>query len=148
MELSMQRWRPGQLLASWAAYWAGLAGVTLGPLMPAVWRATHLPEGHGSISAGFENGVLNFTIIEDGVKTLVRSAPFGSAMMWMIIPPLALWLVWLAVRQRPQAERRSVSGGDHDRLGVGTGPASDWRVGRNDRDRVPAEREPVRTPNP
>jgi hypothetical protein len=26
----------GQLLASWAAYWAGLAGVTLGPLMPAV----------------------------------------------------------------------------------------------------------------
>jgi hypothetical protein len=146
MELSMRRWRPGQLLASWAAYWAGLAGVTLGPLMPAVWRATHLPDGHGSISAGFNNSLLTFTVIEDGVTTLARSVSFGSAMMWMIIPPLALWLVWLVVRQQPDADRRAISGDDRDRLGAGAGPASEWRVGRDDR--VSVEREPVRTPNP
>jgi hypothetical protein len=39
--------------------------------------------------------MLNFTVIEDGVETLARSVSFGSAMMWMILPPLALWLVWL-----------------------------------------------------
>jgi hypothetical protein len=114
--------------------------------MPAVWRATHLPDGHGSISAGFDNGALTFTVIEDGVKTLARSVSFGTAMMWMILPPLALWLVWLAVRQRPDADRHAISGEDRDRLGAGTGPASEWRVGRDDR--VPVEREPVRTPNP
>jgi hypothetical protein len=146
MELSMRRWRPGQLLASWAAYWVGLAGVALGPAVPAAWRATHLPEGHGSISAAFDNGLLAFSVIEDGVKTLSMSASFGTVLAWVIVPPLALWLVWLAMRQRPATAAHSVRAGGSDRLGAGAAPASEWRVDREDR--VPVEREPVRTPNP
>jgi hypothetical protein len=146
MELSMRRWRPGQLLASWAAYWVGLAGVALGPVAPVVWRATHLPEGHGTISAGFDNGLLTFSVIEDGVKTLSTSAAFGTVLAWVIVPPLALWLGWLAVRQRPAAAAHSVRAGGRDRLGAGTAPASEWRIDREDH--VPVEREPVRTPNP
>jgi hypothetical protein len=146
MELSMRRWRPGQLLASWAAYWVGLAGVALGPAVPAVWRATHLPEGHGSISAAFDNGLLTFSVIEDGVKTLSMSASFGTVLAWVIVPPLALWLVWLAMRQRPATAAHSVRAGGRDRLGAGMAPASEWRIDREDR--VPVEREPVRTPNP
>ena len=42
MELSLRRWKPGQLLLGWAAYWAGLVGVTLSPAIAATWRATHL----------------------------------------------------------------------------------------------------------
>ncbi len=149
MELSIRRWRPGQLLASWTAYWAGLAGVALGPAMPVVWRATHLPEGHGTITAGFENTVFHFTVVEEGVKTLAASAPLGTIMAWLIGPPLALWLIWLAVRQRPTADLPSaqpVSGVSHERLAAGTAPASEWRVHRDDR--VSVDREPVRTPNP
>ena len=130
MELSIRRWRPGQLLASWTAYWAGLAGVALGPAIPVVWRATHLPEGHGTITAGFENTVFHFTVVEEGVKTLAASAPLGTIMAWLIGPPLALWLIWLAVRQRPTADLPSaqpVSGVSHERLAAGTAPASEWR---------------------
>jgi hypothetical protein len=149
MELSIRRWRPGQLLASWTAYWAGLAGVALGPAVPVVWRATHLPEGHGTITAGFENTVFHFTVVEEGVKTLAASAPLGTIMAWLIGPPLALWLIWLAVRRRPTADLPSaqpVSGVSHERLAAGTAPASEWRVHHDDR--VSADREPVRTPNP
>jgi Na+/glutamate symporter len=149
MELSIRRWRPGQLLASWTAYWAGLAGVALGPAIPVVWRATHLPEGHGAITAGLENTVFHFTVVEEGVKTLAASAPLGTIMAWLIGPPLALWLIWLAVRQRPAADlpsAQSVSGVSHERLSAGTAPASEWRVHRDDR--VSVDREPVRTPNP
>jgi len=149
MELPIRRWRPGQLLASWTAYWAGLAGVALGPAVPVVWRATHLPEGHGTITAGFENTVFHFTVVEEGVKTLAASAPLGTIMAWLIGPPLALWLIWLAVRQRPTADLPSaqpVSGVSHERLAAGTAPASEWRVHHDDR--VSVDREPVRTPNP
>jgi hypothetical protein len=149
MELSIRRWRPGQLLASWTAYWAGLAGVALGPAVPVVWRATHLPEGHGTITAGFENTVFHFTVVEEGVKTLAASAPLGTIMAWLIGPPLALWLIWLAVRRRPTADLPSaqpVSGVSHERLAAGTAPASEWRVHHDDR--VSVDREPVRTPNP
>jgi len=41
MELSIRRWRPGQLLASWTAYWAGLAGVALGPAVPSLRALGH-----------------------------------------------------------------------------------------------------------
>ena len=150
MELSMRRWRPGHLLASWAAYWAGLAGVALGPLVPAVWRATRAG-AHGTISAGFDNGLLTASVVEGGVKTLAASTTLGAALAWIIGPPLVLWLVWLAVRRRPDADSRSLgTAGDHDRLAAGAGAAADWRVGREDR--IPVERElerePVRTPNP
>src|SRR4051794_34321198 len=126
MELSIRRWRPGHLLASWGAYWVGLAGVALGPAIPVVWRATHLPEGHGTITAGFENSIFHFTIVEEGVKTFAASAPFGTIMAWLVGPPLALWLIWLAVRQRPTADLRSgqsLSAGHTGRLAAGTAPA-------------------------
>jgi hypothetical protein len=109
-----------------------------------VWRATHLPDGHGSINAGFNNSTLTFSVIEDGVNTLAASASLGTLLFWIVVPPLALWLVWLAVRERP-ADARTPRGDTHDRLAAGA-PANDWRVRREER--VPVEREPVRTPNP
>ena len=144
MDLSVRRWRPGHLLASWAAYWAGLAGVTLGPAARAVWRATHLPEGHGSISAGVDNGVLNFTVVETGVKTFIGIVPLGTMMMWIIGPPLALWLVWLVLRSRDRTARAVLGGDEADRLGAGDPAAERWRSRREDE--APVER--VRTPNP
>jgi hypothetical protein len=146
VELSIRKWRPGHLLASWAAYWTGLAAVTLGPVGRAAWRATHLPDGHGSIEAGFANGVLHLTVVEEGVRTIVATAPLGTAMAWIIGPPLGIWLVWLAVRSRHAdsgaAELRRV---EADQLPPGAPPAAEWRA-RGERARV--ERDEVRTPNP
>ena len=148
MEPSLRRWKPGQLLLGWAAYWAGLVGVTLSPAIGATWRATHLPEGHGSVSASFNNATLCYTVIEDGVKTWVGTTSITTALLWVVVPPLLLWLAWLIVRQRPDSETRSVSRGASAAGAVGEGfaPAEEWRVRRDDR--AAAERGRVTTPNP
>ena len=148
MELSLRRWKPGQLLLGWAAYWAGLVGVTLSPAIAATWRATHLPDGHGSVSASFDNANLSYTVIEDGAKTWVGTTSITTALLWVVGPPLLLWLVWLIVRERPDTGRSSVAGGvsNAGALPEGSAPAAEWRV-RPD-DRAPAERGRVTTPNP
>lgn len=146
MELSLRRWRPGQLLASWGAYWAGLTAVGLGPAIVAGWRATRLPEGHGSIEAGFANGTLNYAVIEEGVKTFSATAQLSTAIVWVVGPPLLLWLIWLVVRRRPNDVARVAADARRDALGAGAGPAED--LGVKKRDRVPAERERRPTPNP
>jgi hypothetical protein len=146
MDLTFRRWRPGHLLASWAAYWAGLAGVTLGPAARACWRATRLPEGHGSISAELGDGSVNFTVVEEGVKTFVATAPTGTVMLWLIGPPLALWLVWLLLRSRDRSVREQIGAAGVDQLGAGDPLAGASRSRRvND---VPADQARVRTPNP
>jgi hypothetical protein len=148
MELSLRRWKPGQLLLGWAAYWAGLVGVALSPAIGATWRATHLPEGHGSVSASFNAATLSYTVIEDGVKTWVGTTSMTTALLWVVVPPLLLWLVWLIVRKRPDTAARSV-GGAASAAGVlpeGSASAEEWRV--RDDDRAPAKRGRVTTPNP
>ncbi len=149
MELSLRRWKPGQLLLGWAAYWAGLVGVTLSPAIAATWRATHLPEGHGSVSASFDNANLSYSVIEDGVKTWVGTTSISTALLWVVGPPILLWLVWLIMRERPNTERRAFVGGvaAPGALPEGSAPAEEWRVPRDD-DRAPAERGRVTTPNP
>jgi hypothetical protein len=147
MELSLRRWKPSQLLLGWAAYWAGLIGATLSPAIAATWRATHLPDGHGSVSAGFDNATLTYTVIEDGVKTWVGATSMTTALLWVVGPPLLLWLVWLIVRERPTDALRSVDGGRSgaSALPGGSAPAEAWRVRRDERAAEPGR---VRTPNP
>jgi len=147
MELSLRRWKPSQLLLGWAAYWAGLVGATLSPAIAATWRATHLPDGHGSVSAGFNDAMLNYTVIEDGVKTWVGTTSMTTAALWVVGPPLLLWLVWLILRERPTDALRSVDGErSAAALPHGSAPAEEWHVRRDER--AAAEPGRVRTPNP
>ena len=143
MELSLRRWKPGQLLLGWGAYWAGLVGIALGPAIRASWQATRLPDGHGSINASFNNGTLSYEVIEEGAKTFVATAPLSTAILWMVGPPLILWLVWLIVRERPGRQHAAVDARvGADALPAGTGPAAEWAAGR--RERVPADRDRTR----
>ena len=146
MELSLRRWKPSQLLLGWGAYWAGLVGVTLGPAIRASWRAAGLPDNHGTISAGFGDGMLNYSVIENGVKTWTGAAPLSTVMLWVIGPPLLLWLVWLVIRERPARRQAAVTRGAANELPAGTGPAEEWRA--NQDDRAPVARERIHTPNP
>ena len=133
MELSLRRWKPGQLLLSWGAYWAGLVGVTMAPAIRATVRATNLPDGHGSINASFNNGALTYEVIENGVKTLAMTGQLSTVLMWIVGPPLLLWLVWLLVRDRPSARQPQA---------IAAGAAEEFRVRHADRAAV------HRTPNP
>ena len=134
MELSLRRWKPGHLLASWGAYWTGLLGVGLGPALLAGWRATRLPDGHGTIQAGFDSGSLSFTVVEEGVKTFAATTPFSTAMVWLVGPPLLLWAAWLITRRKPNDAATSTIGrAPHGALNAGTGPAADVAVSQKEK---------------
>lgn len=94
---SLSRWRPYQLLGAWAAYWLLLLIAALGPAVPAILRATR--EGaHGEINASVGNTVLTFTVKEAGQLTWSGSVHLLTAALWIAVPPLVLWFLWLRAR--------------------------------------------------
>lgn len=132
MGFSLRSWKPGHLLLGWATYWVGLVAVKLSPAIRATWRASQLPDNHGSISAGFNNTTLHYTVIENGVKTLDTGAAVSTMLLWIAGPPLVLWLIWLMVRERPNAERSLPGESDAAALTAGSPPAEEWRSRREE----------------
>jgi len=94
------------LIGGWAAYWAVIAAVKLGPAAAAIYRATQGPEGQGSFSLNFGNGAFTLTVIERGVTTFTGTASLLSIALWVAGPPLVWWIVWAMKRkkERPAAE--------------------------------------------
>ncbi|MEO7371459.1 MAG: hypothetical protein ABIZ69_11375 [Ilumatobacteraceae bacterium] len=98
--LGLSKWKPRHLLAAWSAYWAGLALVTLGPAVVAIMRVT-LPEGaKGSVSANLGDAGLQLVVKSGEVTTWFGQASVASVALWLAVPPLLLWLAWLATRPR------------------------------------------------
>lgn len=95
--LSLSRWRPVHLLIGWGAYWAALLIATLGPAVPAILSATR-DDTHGEINASFGNSVLSLTVKELAKVTWYGSVHVFTAALWIGIPPLVLWLLWLRAR--------------------------------------------------
>lgn len=96
----LSRWRPRHLLGAWSAWWAGLAAATLGPAARAVWHVTHLPEGQGSASLSFEDGILTLVTSAGGFPAYTGTASLLGIGLWIAGPPLLLWAAWLASRPR------------------------------------------------
>lgn len=96
--LSIGRWRPTQLLLAWVAYWVALAAVTLGPAARAAWRVTRPGEGHGSVTANYADGVVDLKVIQDGATVWSGATDMLSAVLWIAVPPLVLWVTWIATR--------------------------------------------------
>lgn len=94
---SLSRWRPAHLFLSWLVYWVALLAVTLGPAIPATLRAT-APKAHGEISASFGSSVWSLIIRRSGQLLWSGSVHTVTAALWIAIPPLILWLLWLAGR--------------------------------------------------
>ena len=95
MRFSFRRSRPGQLLLAWSVYWAGLGLVTLRPAIAALWRLSGA-KGHGSANVGFNNGILSATIVDGTQTAWSGSISFLTLALLVTVPPLLLWLVWLA----------------------------------------------------
>ena len=88
------------LIGGWAAYWAVIAAVKLGPAAAAIYRATQGPEGQGSFSLNFGNGGFTLTVIERGVTTFTGTASLLSIALWVAGPPLLSWIVWAILRRK------------------------------------------------
>ena len=88
------RWRPRHLLLAWIAYWIALVLVTLHPLLHALSRISR-EDAHGSVNAGFGDGLLKVNVIEGGQTTWTGSISFLHLVLLVTIPPLVLWLGWV-----------------------------------------------------
>jgi len=98
--LSLSRWRPRHLLLAWAAYWLVLLVVTLGPAVVAALRLTSDPNAHGNISANFGDSRFSLTIARDATTIWQGSAHVITIALWVGIPPLVLWALWVSRRSR------------------------------------------------
>ena len=96
--LSLSRWRPAHLFLAWAGYWIVLLAVTIGPALPAILRATGSAPGKGEISVNFSDGVFNLIVKQAGQLLWSGSVHFLTAALWVALPPLVLWLLWLRAR--------------------------------------------------
>jgi hypothetical protein len=145
MGLSLRRWKPGQLLLGWVAYWAGLVAVTLTPAIKATMRATQVAKDHGQINAGFNNSMLNYTVLENGVTTYAGTVSVTTLLLWVAGPPLLLWLAWLLMRDRPTPHAQFSDGAlQTPALSEGSAPAEPWQPREMNRERADGGR--VRTP--
>ena len=98
----LSRWRPHHLLLAWAGYWVLLLMAALGPALPAILRATRGEGNHGEINASFGDAGLSLVVKEMGAVTWSGSIHLLPAALWVALPPLALWLLWLRARSRPK----------------------------------------------
>jgi hypothetical protein len=105
MAFSLRRLGVGSLLASWGVYWAGLAGVTLGPFARWIWDLNQIPGSHGSASFSIGDAGATLIAMRDNVTVWTGVAPLSQLALWIAGPPLLLWLAWLALR--PSAADRA-----------------------------------------
>jgi hypothetical protein len=100
----LERWKAGALLGTWAAYWAALVGVTIGPGLLAAWRLTRQSGSHGNMSASVDGSrlLLNVNDVGGAGGVWTFNTSITAALAWIAGPPLVLWLVWLVSRPRRQ----------------------------------------------
>ncbi len=103
------RLRPYQLLMTWAAYWLALFGITLGHAAALIYRVSQVAGEHGSVNASFQNTELSLTIVNAGHTVWQGSVGTLVAALWLSIPPLAFWLVWLRA-SAPERALRAAAG--------------------------------------
>jgi hypothetical protein len=95
--LSLSRWRPAHLFLSWAIYWIALLAVTIGPAIPPIIRAT-APNAKGQISASFGDSGVSLIVKEFERVTWSGSVHLLTAALWLAVPPLVLWALWMMAR--------------------------------------------------
>jgi len=116
MKAFLARWRPAHVVTAWVVYWIGLAAVTLTPTILAISRAASAPKDTANVSVSMANTVLKITVTMSGRVAHEATASLGQMALWIGVPPLALYALWLFTRRRPGGAPASLGEGDPDVL--------------------------------
>ena len=103
MALSLRRWRPRHLMLAWIAYWLTLLVVVLPRPIMIARRLAQLPEGQGNISVELGTSGFKLTMMRQGTVEYAASMSVTALLLWILGPPLVLWLIWFAQARRPAA---------------------------------------------
>jgi hypothetical protein len=105
ISLNIRHWKLGQLVSVSAAYWAVLAAASLAPFSRVVFTVARLGANRGTATASLNDNIITLTALKDGVAVYTGSASILEIALWIALPPLGLWLAWLASRpSRARAE--------------------------------------------
>src|SRR5689334_4374918 len=94
----MREWfrRPRAIFTSWLIYWICLLIVGLAPAIAAIWKATRGPDDNkSSVNVSFGNGVFDLKVVKEGLPTYTGSIHLLTAALWIAVPPLLIWLLWV-----------------------------------------------------
>ena len=97
---SPRRWGAPELLAAWVAYWLLLAAAAFARPVLIMYRIRGLPEGssNAQVSLGDQGFVAH--IVSQG-RTLIDQRASGTAvLLWLVVPPLLIFVAWLVMRPR------------------------------------------------
>jgi hypothetical protein len=125
MPLSPRHWRARHLLGAWIAYWAVLLAVTLGPFAVAVRRIKGAPKNTSSASFSLGDQGLQGKVTSYGQTLWSVHAGVGEVVLWLVVPPLLIWLLWLALRPRAGTGEAATGPATRPRRELGAG-AADW----------------------
>lgn len=103
MELAPPRWGWRSLVGAWGVYWAGLAAVTLGPFGAYLWKLTRLSGHQATVSLSAGDAGIQLTSMRDGATAFTTTWGIAPFALWLTLPPLAIWVLWLALRPSPRA---------------------------------------------
>jgi hypothetical protein len=99
VRLSLRGWGAKHLLIAWSGYWLALGVATLEPALAALWRLSRAG-AHGQASAAVGDGLLRLTITSTDGSAWTGAIHFSSLVLWVVGPPLVLWLLWALSRPR------------------------------------------------
>ncbi len=105
--MALRDWKARHLLGVWSAYWVTLLVAVTVPAARVVAPLLRDPLSHGRVSMSYGNGALAFTASRAGAEVWTGSVSLLAAALWIALPPLALWAVWLARRPRRAATEPS-----------------------------------------
>lgn len=95
----IRRMTPRQLMAGWLGYWVLLGATTLWRPIMTGWRVSR-PAAKGSISAAFDNSTLTIKMLQESTEVWAASISITAIFLWLSVPPLFMWLCWVALRPR------------------------------------------------
>lgn len=107
-----------RLMAGWVGYWAVLGGIALRHPLGHVFRWIFTPPATGSgasASAGYSDGSVTLTLLENGESLWKGSATLLELGAWVALPPVLMLWWFMHFRARRAAQPLGV-------LGEGTGP--------------------------
>ena len=96
----LARMRPRHLLLSWLGYWTGLLVATFWRTAMAIVRVSQAADGKGNASFNIGNDHLSLSVSEAGRTLWQGTITPVAAALWLGLPPLVLWLLWLSARRQ------------------------------------------------
>lgn len=109
----LRRLRPRHLLSLWIGWWIVLVGSWIIPALPAIQRVRSAPKDASHLTIGINGDFITGRALLHDQVLWDSQIGFTAFLLWVSVPPLLLFLAWLAARpHRGSTPRAELTEGD------------------------------------